>query len=67
LYGGVGSGVSRVVKYARVRHYHKPGDVHGLIFSSCHRTPFDYTQWHRTLWPEKGVDEVSQPAMKARG
>lgn len=30
------------------------------------REPFDYTQWHRTLWPEKGVEEISQAAMKAR-
>ena len=30
------------------------------------REPFDYTQWHRTLWPDKTVDEISQAAMKQR-
>jgi hypothetical protein len=44
------------------------GDVQAERFIALvQREPFDYTQWHRTLWPEKGVDEVSQPAMKARG
>jgi hypothetical protein len=31
------------------------------------REPFDYTQWHRTLWPEKEIEEISQAAMEARG
>ncbi len=30
------------------------------------REPFDYTKWQRTLWPEKGLDEISQAAMKHR-
>lgn len=28
--------------------------------------PFDYTQWQRTLWPDKSVDEISKAAMKQR-
>ncbi|MGO8748281.1 MAG: hypothetical protein ACLQNE_20090 [Thermoguttaceae bacterium] len=43
------------------------GDVQAERFIALiRREPFDYTQWHRTLWPEKGVDDVSQAAMKAR-
>ncbi len=30
------------------------------------REPFDYTQWQRTLWPGKGIEEISQAAMKHR-
>ena len=30
------------------------------------REPFDYTQWQRHLWAEKGVDELSQAAMAMR-
>lgn len=30
------------------------------------REPFDYTRWQRTLWPEKGVEEISEAAMKHR-
>ena len=30
------------------------------------REPFDYTQWHRTLWPDKTVEEISQAAMHQR-
>lgn len=30
------------------------------------REPFDYTQWHRTLWPDKSVEEISQAAMRQR-
>jgi hypothetical protein len=43
------------------------GDVQAERFIALiRREPFDYTQWHRTLWPEKGVEEISQAAMKAR-
>ena len=44
------------------------GDVQAerFPFALIRREPFEYTQWHRTLWPEKGVEEVSQAAMKAR-
>lgn len=30
------------------------------------REPFDYTQWHRTLWPDRPLEELSQAAMKNR-
>ena len=30
------------------------------------REPFDYTQWHRTLWPDKNIEEISEAAMKRR-
>jgi hypothetical protein len=30
------------------------------------REPFDYTQWHRTLWPGKSVEEISRAAMQQR-
>lgn len=30
------------------------------------REPFDCTQWHRTLWPDKSIEEISQAAMKQR-
>ncbi len=30
------------------------------------REPFDYTQWHRNLWPDKSIEEISQAAMKQR-
>ena len=43
------------------------GDVQAERFIALiQREPFDYTQWHRTLWPEKSVEEVSHAAMKAR-
>ncbi|MGO8689834.1 MAG: hypothetical protein ACLQLG_09380 [Thermoguttaceae bacterium] len=30
------------------------------------REPFDYTRWHRDLWPDMGVEEISRAAMKHR-
>jgi len=30
------------------------------------REPFDYTAWHRNLWPDKSVEEISAAAMAAR-
>lgn len=30
------------------------------------REPFDYTAWHRSLWPDKTVEEISAAAMAAR-
>lgn len=30
------------------------------------REPFDYTQWQKSLWTEKSVDELSQAAMAMR-
>jgi hypothetical protein len=31
------------------------------------REPFDYTEWHRTLWPNQSIEEISQAAMEQRG
>jgi hypothetical protein len=43
------------------------GDVQAEKFITLiRREPFDYTQWHRTLWPDKSVEEISQAAMKQR-
>ena len=43
------------------------GDVQAEKFIALiQREPFDYTQWQRTLWPEKSIEEVSQAAMKHR-
>jgi len=30
------------------------------------REPFDYTEWQRTLWNEKTVEEISRMAMDRR-
>ena len=43
------------------------GDVQAERFIALiQREPFDYTQWHRTLWPDKSIEEISQAAMKHR-
>jgi hypothetical protein len=43
------------------------GDVQAEKFITLiRREPFDYTQWHRTLWPEKSVEEISEAAMRQR-
>jgi hypothetical protein len=43
------------------------GDVQAARFIALmRREPLDYTQRHRTLGPEKGVEEISQAAMKNR-
>jgi hypothetical protein len=43
------------------------GDVQAEKFIALiQREPFDYTQWHRTLWPDKSVEEITQAAMKQR-
>jgi len=43
------------------------GDVQAERFIALiRREPFDYTQWQRTLWPNKGLEEISQAAMQAR-
>jgi hypothetical protein len=31
------------------------------------REPFDYTQWQRSLWMDKSVQEISAAASKFRG
>lgn len=30
------------------------------------REPFDYTKWHRSLWADKSVTEISNHAMQFR-
>jgi hypothetical protein len=30
------------------------------------REPFDYTKWHRSLWADKSVIEISKQAMQFR-
>jgi hypothetical protein len=30
------------------------------------REPFDYTEWQRTLWSDKSVEEISRMAMAHR-
>ncbi len=43
------------------------GDVEAEKFITLvRREPFDYTQWHRSLWPEKTVEEISEAAMRQR-
>lgn len=43
------------------------GDVQAERFIALiQREPFDYTQWQRTLWPDKSIEEVSRAAMKQR-
>ena len=43
------------------------GDVQAEKFIALiQREPFDYTQWQRTLWPDKSIEEISQAAMKLR-
>ena len=43
------------------------GDVQAERFIALiRREPFDYTEWHRTLWPNRSVEEISQAAMKNR-
>jgi len=43
------------------------GDVQAEKFIALiQREPFDYTQWQRTLWPDRTIDDISQAAMKQR-
>lgn len=43
------------------------GDVQAEKFITLiRREPFDYTQWHRTLWPDRTVEEISEAAMRQR-
>ncbi len=30
------------------------------------REPFDYTEWQRTLWADKSLEEISAAAMRLR-
>ena len=43
------------------------GDVQAEKFIALIiRAPFDYTEWHRKLWIEKSVEEISDAAMELR-
>jgi hypothetical protein len=43
------------------------GDVQAEKFIALiQREPFDYTQWQRSLWPDKSIEEISREAMKQR-
>ena len=43
------------------------GDVQAEKFIALiQREPFDDTQWQRSLWPDKSIEEISHAAMKQR-
>lgn len=43
------------------------GDVQAEKFIALiQREPFDYTQWQRTLWLDKSIEEISRAAMQHR-
>ncbi len=43
------------------------GDVPAERFIALmRREPFDYTEWQRTLWPDKSLEEISRAAMQRR-
>jgi len=43
------------------------GDIQAERFVALvQREPFDYTEWQKTLWPERTVDELSRAAMEVR-
>lgn len=43
------------------------GEVPAARFISLlSKAPFDYTKWQASLWPESGVEELSQEAMRLR-
>ena len=43
------------------------GDIQAEKFIALiRREPFDYTRWHRTLWPDKSIEEISQAAVERR-
>ena len=43
------------------------GDVQAEKFIALiQREPFDYTQWQKTLWQDRSIEEISQAAMKHR-
>jgi hypothetical protein len=43
------------------------GDVQAERFVSLlTRAPFDYTKWQASLWPDAGVETLSQAAMRLR-
>nr|VFK22615.1 MAG: hypothetical protein BECKLPF1236B_GA0070989_13182 [Candidatus Kentron sp. LPFa] len=43
------------------------GEVHAEKFITLiMREPFDYTEWQRTLWNNKTVEEISKMSMERR-
>jgi len=43
------------------------GVVHAEKFITLiMREPFDYTEWQRTLWNDRSVEEISRMAMERR-
>jgi len=43
------------------------GDVDAEKFISLIiKEPFDYTEWQKSLWKNKGVDQISEEAMNYR-
>lgn len=43
------------------------GEVQAERFISLvKREPFNYTEWQKTLWEDKDVEEISKMAMKNR-
>jgi len=43
------------------------GEVHAERFITLMmREPFDYTEWQKTLWNDKTVEEISRMAMERR-
>jgi hypothetical protein len=43
------------------------GEVQAQKFIALiQRQPFDYTEWQRSLWPDKSIQEISTAAMDAR-
>lgn len=43
------------------------GDVQAEKFIALiQREPFDYTRWHRTLWPDRSIEEISEAAVEYR-
>ena len=43
------------------------GEVHAERFITLMmREPFDYTEWQKTLWDDKTVEEISRMAMERR-
>jgi hypothetical protein len=43
------------------------GDVQAERFVSLlTRTPFDYTKWRASLWPDADVEQLSREAMQLR-
>ncbi len=43
------------------------GEVHAERFITLiMREPFNYTEWQKQLWPDRGVEDISKFAMQSR-